>query len=83
MRHYLFLSIPHAMEKFLARKYDPDEVKKGWHRWRSGLTKEMLQLPSEKELRVYISDDQLDPSQPRKRHYLADIWAAAQAKKKT
>jgi glycosyltransferase involved in cell wall biosynthesis len=81
MRHYLFLSIPHAMEKFLARKYDPEEVKKGWHRWRSGLTREMLKLPSEKELRFYTSDDQLDASEPRKRHYLADIWAAAQRRK--
>jgi hypothetical protein len=80
MRHYLMLSIPHAMEKFLGRNYDPDEVKKGWHRWRSGLTKEMLKLPSEKEMRTYVSDDQLDPSNPRKRHYLADIWAAAQQK---
>jgi glycosyltransferase involved in cell wall biosynthesis len=81
MRHYLFLSIPHAREKFLGRKYDPEEVKKGWHRWRSRLTREMLKLPSEKELRVYVSDDQLDPSEPRKRHYLAEIWAAAQQRK--
>ena len=81
MRHYLFLSLRHAMEKFIARKYDSAEVKAGWHRWRSGLTEAMLKLPSENELRHYISDDRLDPSDPRKRHYLAEIWAAAQPQK--
>lgn len=82
MRHYLLLSIPHAIEKYLGKEFDAEEIKSGWHRWRSGLTEEMLQLPSKTELRAYLSDDQLDPSEPRKRHYLAEIWAAAQEQKK-
>lgn len=72
MRHYLFLSIEHAIRKFVRREYDPVEVKAGWHGWRARLTPEKIQLPSQSELRLYISDDELDSSNPRTQHYLAD-----------
>ncbi|MCL6432198.1 MAG: glycosyltransferase family 92 protein, partial [Anaerolineae bacterium] len=38
MRHYLFLSLRHAVEKFVATKYDPQEVASGWFRWRARIT---------------------------------------------
>jgi len=77
MKHYLFLSVPHAIEKFVERRYDPDEVASGWHRWRSRVRPEAIQLPSRAELRVSRSDEDLDPSDPRERNYLAELWARA------
>jgi hypothetical protein len=68
MRHYLFLSVPHALRKWVDRNYDETEVEKGWHGWRASLTPEKIRLPSQKELRYYTSDDELDPSNPLTRH---------------
>ena len=74
MRHYLFLSVPHAVRKYVGRSYDPAEVQKGWHGWRARLIAEKIELPSQKELRLYISDDELDPSNPRTRH-VSEEWS--------
>jgi glycosyltransferase involved in cell wall biosynthesis len=73
MRHYLFLSVPHAIRKFVARVYDPAELAVGWHGWRTSVRPEMIKLPPEADLRTYLSDDQLDSSNPRTQHYCADI----------
>ena len=32
MRHYLFLSVEHAIRKYVERGYAADEVEAGWHR---------------------------------------------------
>ena len=79
MRHYLYLSIPHAVTKYVNRSFDQNEVKTGWHGWRANLASDRIELPSQFELRQYVSDDLLDSSNPRKRHYLADYWAGKQA----
>jgi Glycosyl transferase family 2 len=68
MKHYLFLSVPHAIEKYVERDYDAREVRRGWHGWRAELAAQDITLPSESELRVTQSDDDLDPSNPRKSH---------------
>jgi hypothetical protein len=68
MRHYIFLSVPHALSKYLNRKHDPAALKRGWSRMRAELTPEKIRLPSQKELRYYTSDDELDPSNPLKQH---------------
>ncbi len=68
MRHYIFLSVPHALSKYMNRKQDPAALKKGWASLRAGLTPEKIKLPSQKELRPYTSDDELDPSNPRTQH---------------
>lgn len=70
MRHYLFLSVPHAIEKYVERRYDPAEVESGWHGWRAHLSADEIALPSTAELRVSSADDDLDASAPRTRHYL-------------
>ena len=70
MKHYLFLSVPHAIEKYVERDYDPAEVEQGWHRWRATLTEADIRLPSAAELRLTQSDEDLDPGAPRKRHLL-------------
>ena len=74
MRHYLFLSVPHAIRKYVDKGYDQQEVKKGWHGWRARLIAEKIELPSQEELRLYTSDDELDPSNPRTRH-VSEEWA--------
>ena len=62
MKHYLALSIPHAIEKYAERRYDPDEVESGWHGWRARVTADKIRLPSESELFISQSDDDLDPT---------------------
>lgn len=72
MKHYLFLSVPHAIEKYVERRYDRDEVSSGWHIWRSRLSVSDIQLPSRSELCVIKPGGELDASEPRKRHYIAE-----------
>lgn len=79
MKHYLYLSVPHAIEKYIERKYAAHEVERGWHGWRPKISAEAIGLPFESELRLYTSDDALDYLNPRTRHYLEDLhetWAA-------
>ncbi len=66
MRHYPVLSLEHAIRKYVKRTYDPDEVKMGWHGWKAIAKANNLRLPSEREMRLYTSDDELDPSDPLK-----------------
>ena len=70
MKHYVFLSVRHAVEKYVERGFDHDEVRFGWHGWRSGLAAEDIELPREVELRATSDDSDLDPSEPWRRHYL-------------
>lgn len=70
MRHYLFLSVPHAIRKYIGRSYDPAEVSAGWHHNRVNLSAEAITLQSQSELRFSLSDHQLDPSHPYKEHPL-------------
>lgn len=70
MKHYLFLSVPHAVEKYVRRNYDQDEVGAGWHGWRATLGEADIRLPTESELRVTRSDADLDPSEPRRKHLI-------------
>jgi hypothetical protein len=73
MKHYLFLSLPHAIEKYVERGYDPEEVAAGWHGWRARLRADDLRLPSRSELRLWRSDVELDTSAPRRRHYVDEL----------
>lgn len=76
-RHYLFLSAAHAARKFGPGRYASDEVSYGWHGWRARLDPALIELPSQRELRQYLTDDLLDPSEPRTDH-IADAWAPQQ-----
>jgi glycosyltransferase involved in cell wall biosynthesis len=77
MRHYQFLSVPHAVEKYVKRPYDPVELEMGWHGWRARLTRETIELPMREELREYSSDRALDATNPRTTHYLDDLVCAS------
>lgn len=72
MRHYHFLSVPHAVRKYALKHYDLAEVQKGWHDWRPTLRPHMIKLPSQAEMNTYVSDDQLDVSNPRTGHCFFD-----------
>jgi glycosyltransferase involved in cell wall biosynthesis len=69
MRHYLFLSAAHALEKYGTRAYPPAELARGWHGWRARVSRSPG-LPSDRQLRTIDSDRPLDPSNPKKKHYL-------------
>lgn len=73
LKHYLFLSVQHAIEKYVQRRYDPGEVESGWHGWRAHLSAGDIRLPPAAELRVSHGDDDLDPSEPRTTHYLEGL----------
>jgi ketosteroid isomerase-like protein len=68
LRHYLCLGRAHFERKYGRRRYDPAELAEGWHRWRLGQSPEGLRFPSDRDLRTYVSDQQLDASSPRTRH---------------
>ncbi len=68
MRHYLFLSVAHAKEKWVDRVYDPEELERGWHRSRAQLQASDINLQSCRELRLYRSDAELDASEPLTSH---------------
>ena len=72
MRHYLFLSVPHALTKYIHLRYDPKEIRIGWHRARTKLKPKQIRLPDQDMLRHYWSDDRLDGANPSTRHYLFD-----------
>ena len=81
MRHYLFLSVPHAIRKFVEQRFDPEEVRDGWFGWRARLDPRRIWLPEAHELRLYESDDTLDPTNPLAKHPVASAagpvgWAA-------
>jgi hypothetical protein len=68
MRHYLFLSPEHILSKYKA--HYPDG-----RGWRGQLRPEHVQLSSERELRRYVSDHLLDPTNPRERHLIEEFVA--------
>jgi len=70
MKHYLFLSVPHAVEKYVERAYSPREVERGWHGWRATLRAEDIRLPSRSELRVANPGEELDLGRARQRHFI-------------
>ncbi len=70
MRHYLCLSVPHAIRKYASRRHPPSALAAGWHRWREQLDPTRIILPSQSELRRYLVDEALDPSDPWTWHAL-------------
>lgn len=63
-RHYMFLSVAHVANKYALERFAPDELAEGWQAWRASLGSSTIQLPSQRELRTYVADHLLDPSDP-------------------
>ena len=75
MRHYQFLSLDQARVKYLTNKNrDEEETRRLSHNWRVWLVEERMGLPSESEMNLYTSDDDLSLDKPRVRHVMED-WA--------
>lgn len=79
MRHYLFLSAAHAKAKWVDRVYDPEELKRGWHRSRAQLHASDIRLQSCRTLRLYRSDAELDASEPLTKHPVFTSRSEAEA----
>jgi glycosyltransferase involved in cell wall biosynthesis len=62
MRHYLFLSVDHAIRKYVRRTYDEQELESGWHGGRARLEATDVELLPASTLRRYHTDDELDDS---------------------
>ncbi len=71
-RHYLFLSVPHAIEKYVKQTYDEREAKLGAYRWRARIQAKDVRLPRRAEVRWAESDGNLDASEPWDIHFLDD-----------
>ncbi len=74
MKHYLFLSARHILNKYGNREFDKAEVDRGWHGWRMRLKRERVLLPSQDELKTHVPGKRLDPSNPREQH-VTTSWA--------
>lgn len=70
MKHYMFVSVEHAVRKYVERTYDPRELTEGWHRQRAALRRETIRLPRAAQLRRFVNDATLDASNPLARHFL-------------
>ena len=81
MRHYLFLSKRHLAEKYGRRAFDPAELRRGWHRWRSQVGAGGLDFPPRSHLRQYTTDEDLDPVSPWKRHWADEALEAHPARR--
>jgi hypothetical protein len=72
MRHYLYLSQAQCLRKYEHRVFDPVEAP--WHGWRSDFKPVMARLAAQAALRLYTTDDALDASLPRLKHYVEEPW---------
>jgi glycosyltransferase involved in cell wall biosynthesis len=68
LKHYIVLSLDHAIQKYVKKSYDPTET--GAHGWRATVKEHEFLLPSQSQMRLYTSDDELDPTNPLKEHLL-------------
>jgi glycosyltransferase involved in cell wall biosynthesis len=73
MKHYMFISVDQLHRKYVQRRYDACEIRKGWHGWRANLKGKNVALPAASQLRRTFSDDDLDSSAARQTHYLAEL----------
>jgi glycosyltransferase involved in cell wall biosynthesis len=71
MKHYLFLSVDHAIRKYVRRVYDADELP-AWHGGRPYVRPADIVLSSKSDLREHVGDDLLNASDPRTTHALFD-----------
>lgn len=68
IKHYMFLSLDHALRKWGQMTFSPDMIRRGWGARRRQVNKDTLVLPPENELRVFSGDWALNPSFPERTH---------------
>jgi Glycosyl transferase family 2 len=71
MRHYIALSLEHAISKFVPRRYDPAELARGWFYNRLNIAPERLALKPSPYLRELDQWDTVDfdRSMPAAKHF--------------
>jgi len=69
MRHYLVLSLEHAIQKYVLKSFDSKEAS-SMHGWRATAAADEFLLPSVEQMRYYQGDDALDPNNPLKEHLI-------------
>lgn len=69
MRHYIVLSLEHAVRKYVGIDYAHARNTGNWRGWAN---ENMFRVPQRSELRSYTTDDELDPSNPRTQHIFLD-----------
>lgn len=72
LRHYLFLSWDHGVEKYVRRTFSDEELARGWSVERARTTRETLRLPAPVDLTEYRGDGRWDRTAPRQRHLCFD-----------
>ncbi len=77
LRHYLFLSWRHGVEKYVHREFSSEELKRGWSAERARTTERTLRLPDAEEVVRYGEDGHWDRSRPRTRHLCFDYEGVA------
>lgn len=69
LKHYIVLSLNHAIQKYVDKDFEPREIH-NLHGWRATARAQDFNLPSSNEMRLYLSDDALDSTNPRTEHIL-------------
>ncbi len=69
LKHYLVLSLQHAIQKYVHKDFDANEVA-DLHGWRATATAQDFRLPYSSQMRAYLSDDALDSSDPLRDHLI-------------
>ncbi len=69
LKHYIVLSLDHAIQKYVHKTYDPKETDSG-HGWRANAKEYSFLLPSQSQMRKFISNEKLDPSNPLSKHLI-------------
>jgi glycosyltransferase involved in cell wall biosynthesis len=77
LKHYLYLSQAHALEKYAGRQVDPEELSWGWQTRRTQVNESTIALPPRKTLRLFVSDEELYDASPRTGHYIFEPWSAS------
>jgi glycosyltransferase involved in cell wall biosynthesis len=69
LKHYLVLSRMQCIRKYGNREFDKAEVADGKHRSRLLMKPETMEFPAQAELRTFVSNDLLDATNPRTKHF--------------
>lgn len=71
LKHYIVLSMNHAVQKYVKKAFDQNEVS-GMHGWRATAKEHDFLLPSQSQMRLFTSDAELDSSNPLKEHLIVN-----------
>lgn len=69
LKHYIVLSLDHAISKYVKKVFDPKDIA-NLHGWRGMAKEHEYMLPSQSQMRLYSSDDELDAANPHADHLL-------------